>query len=100
MCCVWIQTYDFRPYLRCASTPPETVGTKNVTVVVAYQRSAPNDKYSIQCKAGYYGGDAEMCANCGDPARTGYVCEKDDLDMPISEEGWWRTLERTPNSRR
>lgn len=94
-----LQRFDLEPYLRCPRTPLLTVGSKNVTVHVAYQESNPNDRYFVECKSGYYGGVGEYCAFCGDSESTGYKCVGDNLYLPISESGWWRTLERTPEKR-
>jgi len=97
---VWLAddpVYNYEPYLKC-TTPPTMVGTKNVSVYVAYQQSPPNDRYSVECKAGAFGGVGEYCTDCGDPLLTGLLCEEDNMLWPIAASGWYMSLLSTPNS--
>ena len=88
---VWLAddpVYDYAPYLKC-ETPATRVGTANVTVYVGYQTSEPNDRYSVQCKVGAFGGPGEYCTSCGVAEITGFVCENDNMYSPIASRGWY-----------
>ena len=93
---VWLAddpVYDYAPYLKC-ETRSARVGTLNVTVYVGYQVSKPNGRYSVQCKAGAFGGPGEYCTSCGVPEVTGFVCEKDNMYSPVAYNGWYLSYMR------
>ncbi|GMH68350.1 hypothetical protein TL16_g04907 [Triparma laevis f. inornata] len=81
------------PYVKCALSPRATVGPKNVTLEVAFSEADVFERWSPECKIGYYGDNDEYCAECGESIMTGYVCEEDGLTLPYAEQGWWRIMQ-------